>query len=39
MNNTKFNCTATCPDDLPYKIFPEDASDPYCGKDPFPLSL
>lgn len=39
MNNTKFNCTATCPNDLPYKIFPEDASDPYCGKDPFPLSL
>ena len=39
MNNTKFNCTATCPHDLPYKIFPEDASDPYCGKDPFPLSL
>nr|WAR33938.1 epidermal growth factor receptor 2a [Scylla paramamosain] len=39
MNNTKFNCTATCPNELPYKIFPEDASDPYCGKDPFPLSL
>lgn len=34
MNNTSFNCTASCPSELPFKIFPEDASDPYCGKDP-----
>ncbi|KAK4296732.1 hypothetical protein Pmani_030810 [Petrolisthes manimaculis] len=39
MNNTRFTCTANCPSDLPYKIFPEDASDPYCGKDPLPLPL
>ncbi|CAL4180772.1 unnamed protein product, partial [Meganyctiphanes norvegica] len=32
-NNTHFNCTATCPQNLPYKIFPEDTSDPYCWKD------
>lgn len=37
MNNTNFNCTASCPSELPYKIFPEDASDPYCGKDPLLL--
>ncbi|CAL4073782.1 unnamed protein product, partial [Meganyctiphanes norvegica] len=32
-NNTHFTCTATCPQDLPYKIFPEDTSDPYCWED------
>lgn len=32
-NNTHFTCTATCPEDLPYKIFPEDNSDPYCWND------
>ncbi|KAG7169351.1 Epidermal growth factor receptor-like, partial [Homarus americanus] len=39
MNNTRFTCTASCPAELPYKIFPEDASDPYCGKDPLPIPL
>ena len=33
-NTSKFNCSATCPPELPYKIFPEDGSDPYCGYDP-----
>ncbi|RXG67597.1 Epidermal growth factor receptor [Armadillidium vulgare] len=33
VNNTNFNCTATCPPDYPYKLFREDFSDPYCAKD------
>ncbi|XP_068219900.1 epidermal growth factor receptor isoform X3 [Palaemon carinicauda] len=37
MNNTNFNCTASCPPEVPYKIFPEDSSDPYCRKDPLVL--
>ncbi|XP_018020584.1 epidermal growth factor receptor isoform X2 [Hyalella azteca] len=38
-NLTRFNCSANCPAELPYKIFPEDASDPYCGTDPVPYFL
>lgn len=33
-NNTQFNCTANCPAEASYKIFPEDGGDPYCAKDP-----
>lgn len=30
-NSTSFNCTAMCPKDYPYKIFPQDQIEPYCS--------
>ncbi|XP_067003526.1 epidermal growth factor receptor isoform X2 [Anabrus simplex] len=32
-NNSAFNCTSTCPQESPYKIFPQDSSEgePYCS--------
>ena len=31
----KFNCTASCPVDKPYKVFDDNSEDPYCSdKDP-----
>ncbi|KAK6626910.1 hypothetical protein RUM44_009387 [Polyplax serrata] len=30
-NDTAFNCTAVCPPDAPYKIYPEDNREPYCS--------
>lgn len=31
VNNTMFNCTATCTKDFPYKIIQQDLSEPYCS--------
>ncbi|CAG0915353.1 unnamed protein product [Notodromas monacha] len=28
-----YNCTATCPEDFPHKVFPKDSSDAYCARD------
>ncbi|MCL4143179.1 UNVERIFIED_CONTAM: hypothetical protein GTU68_019816, partial [Idotea baltica] len=40
VNNTNFNCTAFCPPEYPYKLFPkEEHSDPYCAEDQLPLAL
>jgi hypothetical protein len=34
-NDTAFNCTATCPSEVPHKIFPQDGNDePYCSIEP-----
>ncbi|XP_054273985.1 epidermal growth factor receptor isoform X2 [Macrosteles quadrilineatus] len=33
-NSTLFNCTANCPAELTYKIFPLDNGDPYCWSQP-----
>ncbi|CAG0917994.1 unnamed protein product [Notodromas monacha] len=31
----KFDCTSSCPDFAPHKIFPKDSGDePYCARDP-----
>lgn len=33
-NSTSFNCTATCPPEIPHKVFPQDNSEPYCSVEP-----
>ena len=32
--SAEYNCTRTCPDDHPHKIFNDDGRDPYCSADP-----
>ncbi|XP_034936586.1 epidermal growth factor receptor isoform X2 [Chelonus insularis] len=32
-NTTRFNCTETCPSEVPHKIFPPD-DEPYCSFEP-----
>ncbi|XP_034255203.1 epidermal growth factor receptor isoform X2 [Thrips palmi] len=36
-NTTTFNCTATCPSEMPHKIFPQDNRGPYCSSEPVGL--
>ncbi|XP_063244948.1 epidermal growth factor receptor isoform X2 [Bacillus rossius redtenbacheri] len=36
-NSTAFNCTAHCPSEYPYKIFPQDG-EPYCSTEPTEMS-
>ncbi|XP_021924577.1 epidermal growth factor receptor isoform X4 [Zootermopsis nevadensis] len=35
-NSTAFNCTGTCPSEVPHKIFSQDGNDePFCSVEPF----
>lgn len=38
-NTTSFNCTATCPPEIPHKVFPEDNGEPYCSTEATVLPL
>jgi len=43
METTKFNCTASCPDEFPYKNFPEIedgvTGDPFCSIEPLQVGV
>ena len=32
--SAEYNCTRTCPDDSPHKIYNDEGRDPYCSADP-----
>ncbi|XP_075230071.1 epidermal growth factor receptor isoform X2 [Lycorma delicatula] len=38
-NTTSFNCTASCPPEIPHKVFPEGNGEPYCSVEPVGLTF